>query len=54
MNLELEKLIKYLEKLDRDMEREKVMSAAFVVLATGWVGFTLYVVAVCRTSHLHW
>jgi len=54
MNLDIEKLIEYLEKLDRDMEREKVFRAAFVVLATGWVAFTIYVVAVCQTSHLHW
>lgn len=32
---------------------DKILKAAFVALATGWIGFTLYVVAVCQTSHLH-
>jgi len=36
------------------MDQEKIVGAAFVALATGWVGFTLYVVAICQTSHLHW
>lgn len=38
--------------MDRDTQ-EKIVRAVFVVLATGWIAFTLYVVAVCQTSHLH-
>jgi hypothetical protein len=38
--------------MDRDTQ-EKIVGTVFVVLATGWIAFTLYVVAVCQTSHLH-
>lgn len=33
---------------------DKILKAAFAIIATGWIVFTLYVVAVCQNSHLHW
>ena len=39
--------------MDRDTQ-EKIVGGAFTIIATGWIAFTLYVVAVCQTSHLHW